>query len=62
MKIESFKHKMAAHCETGAITASLNYRGLEISEPMVFGIGSGIFFGYFKNPRFTFPIFTVRSR
>lgn len=53
---------MAAHCETGALTSSLNHAGLDISEPMVFGIGSGIFFGYFKNPRFPFPIFTVRSR
>jgi len=57
-----FTHKMAAHCETGALTASLNHAGLEITEPMIFGIGSGIFFGYFKNPRFAFPIFTVRSR
>jgi hypothetical protein len=57
-----FQHKMAAHCETGSLTASLNHAGLDITEPMVFGIGSGIFFGYFKNRRFPFPIFTVRSR
>jgi len=62
MRIETYKHKMAAHCETGAITSSLNFAGLDITEPMIFGIGSGIFFGYFKNPRFAFPIFTVRSR
>lgn len=62
MIIDSFEHKMAAHCETGSITAALNHRGMEIAEPMVFGIGSGIFFGYFKTPRFAFPIFTVRSR
>lgn len=57
-----FQHKMAAHCETGSLTASLNHAGLDITEPMVFGIGSGIFFGYFKNPRFPFPVFTIRSR
>ncbi len=62
MIINSFQHKMAAHCETGSITAALNFRGMDISEPMIFGIGSGIFFGYFKTPRFAFPIFTVRSR
>lgn len=62
MIIASYTHKMAAHCETGALTASLNHAGLDISEPMIFGIGSGIFFGYFKNPRFPFPIFTVRSK
>ncbi len=58
----AFQHKMAAHCETGSLTASLNHAGLDISEPMVFGIGSGIFFGYFNTPSFPFPVFTVRSK
>lgn len=57
-----FQHKMAAHCETGSLTASLNHAGLDITEPMVFGLGSGIFFGYFNSPSFPFPVFTVRSR
>ena len=53
---------MRAHCETGTITNILNHYGLEITEPMVFGIASGIFFGYFKSPYFTFPVFIVRSK
>ena len=57
-----FKHKMAAHCESGTVTALLNHAGLEISEPMVFGIASGIFFGYFKSPNFTFPTIILRNR
>lgn len=59
----AFEHKMAAHCESGTITALLNHAGLEITEPMVFGISSAIFFGYFnKQPSFPFPTFIVRNK
>jgi hypothetical protein len=57
-----FNHKMAAHCETGTVTAQLNNGGLDISEAMVFGICSGIFFGYFTGKRFPFPHFIVRNK
>jgi hypothetical protein len=63
MRIESFTHKMAAHCESGTITSLLNHAGLKITEPLVFGISSGIFFGYFhKMKSFTFPTFIVRNK
>ncbi len=58
-----FKHKMGAHCESGTITSLLNFGGLEITEPLVFGISSGIFFGYFhKMKAFAFPTFIVRNK
>lgn len=58
-----FKHKMAAHCESGAVTSLLNNAGLDITEPLVFGISSGIFFGYFhKMKSFAFPTFIVRNK
>ena len=41
-----FPHKQLSHCENGAICNLLNYKGFEISEPMIFGIGSGYFFAY----------------
>lgn len=63
MSTIDYKHKMAAHCESGAVTSLLNNAGLEITEPLVFGISSGIFFGYFhKMKSFTFPTFIVRNR
>jgi hypothetical protein len=63
MSNTNFKHKMAAHCESGAVTSLLNNAGLEITEPMVFGISSGIFFGYFHKMRsFAFPTFIVRNK
>ena len=57
-----FEHKMAAHCETGTLKALLKYNGLEITEPMVFGISGGIFFGYLTTSKFPFPTFIVRSK
>jgi hypothetical protein len=41
-----FNHKQAAHCENGVASNLLNHYGFKLSEPMVFGIGSGLFFSY----------------
>ncbi|HEX9980515.1 MAG TPA: BtrH N-terminal domain-containing protein [Flavobacterium sp.] len=41
-----FKHHQSAHCENGVASNLLRHHGLNISEPMVFGIGSGLFFVY----------------
>ena len=57
-----FRHIMAAHCESGTVAAIVSHHGFKISEPMVFGISSGIFFGYLRTPMMDFPIFVVRSR
>jgi hypothetical protein len=62
MSVIPFRHTMAAHCESGALAALLNHRGMNISEPMLFGIGAGIFFAYLRLPALKFPIFAVRSR
>lgn len=45
MKID-FKHNQSAHCENGVVSNLLKFNGMELSEPMVFGIGSGVFFIY----------------
>ena len=42
-----FEHLHAAHCESGALTALLRHEGLRLSEALVFGIGSGLYFLYF---------------
>ncbi len=45
MKISSFNHEQSAHCENGVTVNLLKHSGLtEISEPLVFGIGSGLFY------------------
>jgi len=45
MKID-FEHRQSAHCENGVVSNLLRFYGIELSEPMVFGIGSGLFFSH----------------
>ena len=44
--INDYNHRMAAHCENGTTVNLLRHQGIEMSEPLVFGIGSGCFFSY----------------
>ena len=39
-----FQHNQAAHCENGVTSNLLKFYGINLSEPMIFGIGSGFFF------------------
>ena len=41
-----FTHHQSAHCENGVASNLLKFNGFDISEPMIFGIGSGLFFVY----------------
>lgn len=41
-----FTHHQSAHCENGVASNLLKFNGLSLSEPMVFGIGSGLLFVY----------------
>ena len=60
--IINYQHKMAAHCESGVTSNLITNKSLPISEPMVFGIGAGLFFAYvpfvklFHAPLFSFRI------
>src|ERR1043165_2561455 len=46
MKLD-FNHMQAAYCENGVTTSLLQHQGIEkITEPLAFGIGSGLFFIY----------------
>lgn len=40
------EHRMAAHCENGVISDMLRFYGIELSEPMIFGLASGMFFSH----------------
>lgn len=57
-----FKHAMAAHCESGMLSALLTHKGLRISEPMVFGASGALFFVFIKTPHMVFPVFDMRNR
>lgn len=41
-----FTHLQSAHCENGVTSNMLKFNGIDISEPMAFGIGSGLFYIY----------------
>ncbi|MCG6969822.1 MAG: BtrH N-terminal domain-containing protein [Gammaproteobacteria bacterium] len=39
-----FEHRHAAHCESGVMSSLLRHHGLDISEPMAFGLSSAMLF------------------
>lgn len=41
-----FQHRQSAHCESGVTANLLNHHGVPLTEPLAFGIGSGLFFFY----------------
>jgi hypothetical protein len=41
-----FNHRQTAHCETGAAVNLLGHYGIELSEPMAFGIAGGLTYAY----------------
>lgn len=41
-----FTHRQAGHCESGTTSNLFRYYGMDISEPMAFGIGNGLYFSY----------------
>lgn len=46
MKLD-FEHRQSAHCENGVISNLVNFYGSsKITEPLAFGIGSGLFYIY----------------
>ncbi|MGB3152229.1 MAG: BtrH N-terminal domain-containing protein [Maribacter sp.] len=61
LKID-FTHNQSAHCENGVVSNLMQYNGFKISEPMVFGIGSGLLFSYLPFLKVNHaPVFTYRS-
>lgn len=42
----NFTHHQSAHCENGVVSNLMKHNGFDVSEPMVFGIGSGLLFCY----------------
>ncbi|WP_294213452.1 BtrH N-terminal domain-containing protein [uncultured Chryseobacterium sp.] len=57
----NFEHHQTAHCENGVASNLLLNKGLHLSEPMIFGIGSGLFFVYLPFLKVNFaPGFSYR--
>ena len=41
-----FVHRQSAHCESGVVSSMLTHHGLEVSEPMAFGLAHALTFAY----------------
>ena len=42
----NISHQAAAHCENGSTSSLLRYEGINLSEPMIFGLASGLYFAH----------------
>jgi hypothetical protein len=54
--IDDFKHMAGANCQTSSLRKVLAYYGIELSEPMIIGLCSGLGFFYFYMKRMPFPM------
>ncbi|WP_225731688.1 MULTISPECIES: BtrH N-terminal domain-containing protein [unclassified Nocardia] len=50
------------HCETTALAVLLRHQGIELSEPMLFGLGSGLSFVYWDSKAMGFPFLGGRIK
>ncbi|MER5648093.1 BtrH N-terminal domain-containing protein [Streptosporangium sp. NPDC002524] len=50
------------HCETTALGVLLRHEGLDLTEPMLFGLGSGLSFVYWDGKAMAFPFLGGRVR
>jgi Domain of unknown function (DUF4872)/Butirosin biosynthesis protein H, N-terminal len=62
MKIENFKPFDGQHCETTATGTLLRQLGIELSEPMLFGLGEGLGFIFWKMKSMDFPFIGGRVK
>lgn len=62
MKLENFKAFEGQHCETTATGTLLRQLGIELSEPMLFGLGEGLGFIFWNMKTMDFPFIGGRVK
>ncbi|MCP3785487.1 BtrH N-terminal domain-containing protein [Micromonospora sp. A3M-1-15] len=62
MIIEDVAFPAGRHCETTTLAALLHHQGLELSEPMLFGLGEGLGFVYWDAKSMDFPFLGGRTK
>jgi hypothetical protein len=61
MLVETFRHRHAAHCESGVASSMLSHHGAPITEAMAFGLSSAMAFAYLPFVKFGgFPLIAFR--
>ncbi|ANZ40311.1 lantibiotic ABC transporter [Lentzea guizhouensis] len=62
MLIENVEFPGGVHCETTTLGALLRHNGIELSEPVLFGLGEGLGFVYWDSRRMDFPFLGGRVK
>jgi len=62
MIINDFKGFQGQHCESTATASLLRHAGMDMSEPMLFGLGQGLGFIYWKMSSMNLPFIGGRSK
>lgn len=60
--VRGFIHRPGVHCDSSAIRDVFEYHGFNFSEPMIFGLGSGLGFIYWESRQMLFPFVGGRVR
>ncbi|GGQ69885.1 BtrH N-terminal domain-containing protein [Streptomyces pilosus] len=61
-KVSGIDARGAQHCETTTLGVLLRHQGLDLSEPMLFGLGSGLSFVYWDGKNMPFPFLGGRVK
>jgi len=60
--VKGFVHRVGVHCESSALRDIFEFFGFKFSEPMVFGLGSGLSFIYWHSKQMPYPFIGGRTR
>ncbi|GAA4672435.1 BtrH N-terminal domain-containing protein [Streptomyces chumphonensis] len=61
-RVQGIEARDTRHCETTALGVLLRHRGIELSEPMLFGLGAGLSFVYWDSKSMGFPFLGGRVK
>ncbi|MDR8408247.1 BtrH N-terminal domain-containing protein [Nonomuraea sp. 3-1Str] len=61
-KVRDVDARGTQHCETTALGVLLRHQGVDLSEPMLFGLGSGLSFVYWDSKGMDFPFLGGRVK
>ena len=59
--VEGFEHQQGAHCGTTTFKDLLAFYGFQFSEPMIFGLASGLWFYYWERKKPPYPFIVGRT-
>ncbi|MFQ6085162.1 MAG: BtrH N-terminal domain-containing protein [Candidatus Bathyarchaeia archaeon] len=60
--LKGFVHRPGVHCDSSALRDVFEYHGFRFSEPMIFGLGSGLGFTYWETKQAPYPFVGGRGR